>query len=462
MNKQGDKELFIPNSIQKSILANNNPRKIILKARQFGVSTMCLLRQLDKTLFTNNMTTCILAHEQDGIKKLFRIVAGAYKFMPDEFKPAIDRGGGSKYEMYFPERNSRIYCDLESRGDTIQDLHISEAAFISDVGRMRSTIQAVPIGNPVTIETTPNGLANHFYEEWINHNQAYEKLFFPWFLHEEYKINQRIGELTQEEKDFTQKAFELFKIKITPAQIAFRRLKQNELKELFQQEYPEDDITCFLTTGNSPFNLQKLKAQVSNIKEPIEIKDGIRIYEKFEMKNTYVIGADPAEGIDGDSSAAIVLNAKTYTICAALHGYYRPFEFAHKLNALGKLYGRSYMPMLSVERNNHGHAVLQELSEHIRYNNLYAHEDMKLGYPTTRLTRPDLFYTFVEAVESQDLKIVDNTLFQECLTLVNNQGKIEAVSGKHDDLIVAAALGIQLCIKQKSLDVYNNIGSKIR
>ena len=40
---------------------------------------------------------------------------------------------------------------------------------------------------------------------------------------------------------------------LTAEQIKWRRLKQKELGRLFIQEYPEDVITCFLTSGNGYF-----------------------------------------------------------------------------------------------------------------------------------------------------------------------------------------------------------------
>src|SRR5574339_239903 len=41
--------------------------------------------------------------------------------------------------------------------------------------------------------------------------------------------------------------------KLSLAQIKWRRSKQKELKHLFIQEYPEDPVTCFLTSGASYF-----------------------------------------------------------------------------------------------------------------------------------------------------------------------------------------------------------------
>ena len=239
---------FRQNAIQARLNKSDAQYKIILKARQFGITTNEVLKMFDNTIFTRNVTNCILAHENDAVKKIFRIVRRAYKFLHPDFRPRLDRGGGSKYEMYFPEINSLIYCDLESRGDTINWLHCSEAAFM-DEERFISTSQAVPLNGKITLESTANGIGNFFYETWVDQENAFEKHFYPWFFHDEYKIEQDIDDLTTSESELCGFAKEKFEITISTNQIAYRRQKKKELKDKFIQEYPEDDNTCFLMSG---------------------------------------------------------------------------------------------------------------------------------------------------------------------------------------------------------------------
>ena len=78
-NKKKETVLFKPNYIQGLLEKSPSQFEAVLKARQFGISTYYLLKKLDKTMFNENQTTCILAHEQDAIKKLFRIIHGQSK-----------------------------------------------------------------------------------------------------------------------------------------------------------------------------------------------------------------------------------------------------------------------------------------------------------------------------------------------------------------------------------------------
>jgi hypothetical protein len=125
-----------------------------------------------------------------------------------------------------------------------------------------------------------------------------------------------------------------------------------------------------------------------------------------------------------------------------------------------KVPGKAH-PELAVERNNHGHAVLLELKEHINYDNLYMHTDEKLGWKTDSITRPVMLNTFISAVDEGELEIHDKEILSECMTLINNSGKIQASEGKHDDCIVASSIGLQLVVNASNLFVYENLERRI-
>lgn len=466
VDKNGKRTKLAHNQIQKRINDSISQRKMILKARQFGVSTNELIKMLDFVMWKPDVTAVILAHEKDAIAKLFRIVRRAYDFMDPNIRPDIDRGGGSKYEMYFPDHNSRIYCDLESRGDTINWLHISEAAFFKDIDKMGSTIESVPIKKGiVTLETTPNGMANHFYDMWNGQDGIYERMFFPWFIHSDYQIPTGPIILNDEEREFVIKAKRMFKVDITDAQIAFRRLKKNDPinKHLFIQEYPEDDQSCFLASGSAAMDLMKVKEQLDQAPNPIEVHGAIKIYKTRNSNHRYVIGADTSEGVGGDASAASVIDIYTREQVATIHGQFKPYDFAYELVRLAEFYAKGDIwPELAVERNNHGHAVLLQLNEHCRYPHLYVHTDDRIGWVTDRVTRPIMLDAFIDGVENQTTKLLDTGTLKECLTLVCEDGKIEAGTGKTDDRIMAFAVALQLCIKSTVSSLYDNIGSMIR
>lgn len=474
VNKNGEWVQFVPNVLQEEInkMRAKFKRMMILKSRQIGFSTNEIVSMTDEAAFSKNQTTLILAHEQDSIKKLFRIVQRTYKSMPDQLKPRLDRGGGSKYEYYFPEINSRIYCDLESRSDTIQRLHISECAFMKDSAKLKATLQTVPINGRVTIETTANGMANFFYDMWNDKDSIYRKFFFPWFLFPDYKMDAPLKMvLTDEEKDFIKKAKKLFNHSISKEQLAFRRFKKQELKRsshdqtlvTFEQEYPEDDKTCFLASGDPVMDLFEIDKQLTESPDPISDDKGFAILDQHDGRFEYVCGADPAEGITRDFSAAVMIKVRTKQVVARIRGQWKPSDFADKLFELCKLYSshKFGMPRLAVERNNHGHAVLLKLDEILRYPNIFVDlRDERMGWKTDNVTRPVMIDNFIDAAETRLLKVLDREILGECLTLIDNNGKIEAAEGKHDDCIIACAIAFQLALAASS-SVYENLESRI-
>lgn len=463
-NKQKKTVLFSPNPIQETLEKSAARFEAVLKARQFGISTYYLLKKLDKTMFNENQTTCILAHEQDAIKKLFRIIRFAYDHLPKGVAPRLAKGGGSIYELYFPDINSRIYCDLESRGDTISNLHVSEYAFCKDPDKVRATMDAVPIETgEISIETTPNGM-NHYYDEWNDKSWAFKKHFFPWYFHAEYQMEvSNTAPYTDEENELVIKAKKLYDIEITPEQMAFRRFKISQRpgkkgKDHFLQEYPEDDTSCFLMSGASAMDLNLIKKMKDNAPTPLWERDGLKMFEEFWPGQLYVCGVDTAEGIGKDWSVSTIYNATTRKQCAQLrHQRMKPGAFGTLTYDLCKMYtGRKTLwPLLGVERNNHGHAVILRLTD-LSYPNLFEADDDRPGWKTTSSTRPILIDEFIEDVEAGTMEVRDDDTLGECMTLVDNKGKIEAVEGKNDDCIVASAIANQM-MKRSGAGFTSNI-----
>ena len=465
-NKDKKKVRFNLNGVQAMLQANDSRFNVTLKARQLGVSTYWLLKYLDIAAFNKNQTIAILSHDWESLRKLFKIIRFAHKNMHPLIRPEIDRGGGSKYRLFFPDINSEIYCTLEAVSDAVSHLHISEMALMDDPDRVRTSMDAVPIHTGrISIETTARGF-NHFHEFWSGES-GYKKFFFPWYLHDEYQMAHDGSSFTEQENDLVKKAKRLFSIDITPEQIAFRRFKIAQKKSVnaFLQEYPEDDATCFISSGTPAFDVMKINDLTKHTRDPIRQNDIMKLFAEPINGHQYVCGVDTSEGVGNDSSVAIIMDAKTLDVVAKLKSdKLKPFDFAHEVHDLCKYFkrGGAPFPLLAVERNNHGHAVLLELGkDHLDYPNLYTHKDDRPGWITDRVTRPIMLDTFIDSVESNHISIPDIDILSECLTLINNEGKIEAADKKHDDCVIATSIALQMAIKFKELDIYHDIENRI-
>lgn len=460
------------NATQKVLHKSKDRFNATLKGRQQGVSTYYLIDYLDDAIFTNDINVAIIADKKESIVKLFRVIRYAYKYFPEALKPRLDKGGGSKYELYFPDNESRIYVSLEVRSDSVQRLHVSEYGLMKSRDQLEASLEAVPLDvGKVSIESTPKGL-NHFYDDWLDKSWGYTKHFFPWFFHHENKLEldpkEKIVIQNDDERELVAKAKRLHGIKITKQQLKWRRRKigtSKRRRELFLVEHPEDDQTCFMASGKAVLDLEMVKSLINNLPPIFKEHKGIEIYEKFSKQETYVVAGDPAEGYGGDYSVGTVYRVRDWMQCAQIRGNrWKPKEFAYKIAEMAKLYSLgNAAPLLGIERNNHGHTVLMVLDDDIHYPNLFYHDDLdeRLGWNTTIITRNFLIDHFIEAIESGLLKPRSKEFLDECLTLIDNNGKVEAENGKNDDCIIASAIAVQLIQKAKGLDFWNDLDKAI-
>jgi len=158
---------------------------------------------------------------------------------------------------------------------------------------------------------------------------------------------------------------------------------------------------------------------------------------------------------DGDASCAIVLDHESGEQVAELHGRVPPERLAHLLHALAWHYRKA---VLAVERNNHGHSVLNTLRKVLRYPLLYHHvrydhrtgNQITLGWPTDQSTKPILVDDLAAAIAGGHVIIHSQALIDECMTFITTDtGSQEAQAGKYDDRVMA--LGIAWQVRKRPL-----------
>ena len=493
------------NPIQKKYWKEKTNRDIILKPRQLGFTTLKVSQYFEKIINEKNVTAVIIAHNADSTQKIFSTVQLMYENLPEEKKLELNDGSnkpkyGNRKEYYFVGNNSRISVGTAGntsfgRGDTVNYLHCSEVAFWPNPEElMTGLLQAVPYDGEVCIETTANGVGNYFYRTYFEAKEGQSRFiphFYRWFDHPEYKLELDQGEeivLDQEE----QQLIETYNL--TLEQIKWRRWKVSEMpdkdglskEDLFKQEYPEDEMSCFLTSGRPIFDVKKLMAirkrlekERNNYTEYAidhtaeiriieneydeevivfddfiheQYKGELRIYKYPQESKEYVIGGDVAEGKDGgDYSVAEVIDKETGEQVAELHGHWEPDVFAKKTKRLGLYYNNA---VAGIERNNHGHAVLNTLINYDTYENLYHHvsynstngkEESAPGFPTNKQTKPILVSDLQEGIREEYLPINSIELVDELITFVNlGNGKMGAQEGCYDDRVMALGIALQV------------------
>jgi hypothetical protein len=465
VNKQAEEIPFILNKAQNKFLENMTGRDIILKARQEGFSSLILALFTYDFLFKPNSTSVSLSYE-----------AGAAEKLLDKVKLYIKNLGvpmkyNSRAEMYNEAIGSTFYIGTAAalrtgRGQTITNLHASEAAFYKDgYTLMTGLLQAVPSTGRVILESTANGMGDYFHKEWVrgvNGDGAFSPHFFPWTFHDEYQIP-----VDTNFKPTTEETQDMIDYGLSKEQIHWKREKIKQFKTIdeFNQEYPITPEVAFISSGNPVFDIKVLNRMSKVATEPkhrgnligtktrltleANPKGYLSVWELPSPMDSYVIGADVAEV--NDYSVAQVISKKKMEVVARFRGKLPVDAFAKELERLAYFYNTA---LLGVERNNQGLAVLVVLNK-IYYPNLFYKEDTndvgessvsKLGWTTDVRTRPIMITDMGMYIRNNDIIIHDQTTLSELMTFVRTDEKPmgEAQSGCHDDCVMSLGIAIQM------------------
>lgn len=455
-------------------------RLIILKARQLGFSTLTEGLIFHACATRKNVNALIVAHREDATANLFRMSKLFYDELPAPVKPMLRASNAQELVFENPSKlrserearpglRSRIRCATAGgrgigRSDTLQCVHLSEYAFWPDgadgkASTLAGILQAVPSlpGTMVVIESTANGFED-FKERWdaaVAGENDFEPVFFAWFENPDYAMPVVPGtEWTPEERDL-KAAYQL-----TDEQLQWRRwcIANNcgGSLDMFRQEYPASPGEAFLHSGTGVFDNEQIVLRLERLPEPAgrgEFTDGewtesetgaITLYELPEDGVPYVLGGDTA-GEGSDYFTAIVINNVSGKIVAKLRQRYSEPEYVRQIYALGRFYNDA---LVAIETNFSTYPVmkLQEMD----YPNQYAREredtytrQMKksFGFRTDRQSRPRAIANLVEVFSSHPEWFTDRELLEEMLVFCYNEDhRPEALAGKHDDLVMGAAI----------------------
>ena len=455
-------------------------RLIILKARQLGFSTLTEGLIFHACATRRNVNALIVAHREDATANLFRMSKLFYDELPAPVKPMLRASNAQELVFENPSKlrserearpglRSRIRCATAGgrgigRSDTLQCVHLSEYAFWPDgadgkASTLAGILQAVPSlpGTMVVIESTANGFED-FKERWdaaVAGENDFEPVFFAWFENPDYSMPVVPGtEWTPEERDL-KAAYRL-----TDGQLQWRRwcIANNcgGSLDMFRQEYPASPGEAFLHSGTGVFDNEQIVLRLERLPSPAgrgEFTDGewtesetgaITLYELPEEGVPYVLGGDTA-GEGSDYFTAIVIDNVTGRIAAKLRQKYSEPEYVRQICALGRFYNDA---LVAIETNFSTYPVMK--LQEMEYPNQYSRERedtytrqmrKSYGFRTDRQSRPRAIANLVEVFSSHPEWFTDRELLEEMLTFCYNEDhRPEALAGKHDDLVMGAAI----------------------
>lgn len=259
-DKDSNKMILKLNKSQEKVLTQfKHNRKVILKSRQQGISTLFLAYYLDDCLFKPGFQAGIQSYGQDEAEKLAARAQLMWEELDDSVKSLLDLqlvANNSKRMMF---SNGSVLKIGNFRGDTLQGLHVSELGKIAkkypEKARELKTgaFQAVGKNNKITVESTAEGRFGLFYEMWCKaaakkgqelNPLEFEAIFLSWVEDPDCALNTRVEipeKLAQYFKDIQKK----LGIRLTLQQRWWYASKYDELGEEIKQEYPTTPEEAF-------------------------------------------------------------------------------------------------------------------------------------------------------------------------------------------------------------------------
>lgn len=235
-----DYQPFDFNPIQQDYMTKWTGRDIILKARQMGFSSLILAIFGYDFIFIPNTLSIVLADIASNAQDLLDRVKRYIEEFEDINRFKVPFKYNTRNELYNNSNDSRYIIGTSEninfgRSKTINNLHLSEAAYYKDFPSILASAGTAVVPNgKLIIETTANGYNEfkNFWDEASSTGNGYNPMFFP--------------------------ASHFY----TPE---FLSREQKRLGRLFKQEYPETPEEAFLNSGDPFFDSDALSTYVKFI-----------------------------------------------------------------------------------------------------------------------------------------------------------------------------------------------------
>ncbi len=491
---------FVPRRMQRKIIneiiradKEGRPARIIgLKARQEGMSTAVQTVNMHRALTRKNFHGLTVSHEEESAKTLHAMAETMYAELPGSIKPKKIVGERGK-RMHFDNGSQVRVATAGGDGDVGRSsgaslLALSEMAHYPNpkttLTAALQLVQSKP-GTLVFVESTANGVGNLFHSEWLRAERGespYLHLFFAWFDDPGYRLAgwtwEMLGELDEEE----QALVDVFGL--SSEQVAWRREvalkdKCSGDEETLHQEYPSTPHEAFISSGLPFFSsriMNRLRPMAPRSRGAIEERGGMlrfvennkgpfRYWRVKQRDHKYLVAVDPAGLVKpkeveaftsrrdaGDYSAITVWDRSNMRLVAAWHARIDLGLLGCEAARIGKVYDNA---IIAVETSGGYGATVNQSLENMGYPSIYLrtiYDDYKkpvasrYGWETTTRNRIPMLETLRDIAREDRDALPMEELHSEMRTFVtNDSGKPEAEAGCHDDLVMSAAIGAELC-----------------
>jgi len=401
----------------------------MLKARQLGMSWLCLSYALWLMLFRPVATVLLMSKRDDeAVELLQERLVQMYRALPDWMQArVVMRQSAHDFSLSNGSR-AKAFPTSGGRSYTASFVLLDEADFLPDLSgtlnALRPTVDAG--GQLVMISTVDKSqpmspFKQIFSSAWYHRDGGYNALFLPWHV--------RPG-----------RSAEWY------AQIRTDMFKQTGTDDSLWQEYPEtveQALAPLQLSKRIPFAwLEKCqeKAPVAWMGRGAPAVPELRVWKPPQQGRLYMMGADPAEGNpNSDDSACTVLDAETWEEVASFQGRLEPEVFAGYIDQVGQWYNGA---AVMAERNNHGHALILALQTSGRLQVLKG-PDNKEGWLSSARGKTMMYDLAAQVIFDGDTVARTGETVTQLANLESDT--LRAPEGMADDLADSFALALAGC-----------------
>lgn len=214
-----------------------------------------------------------------------------------------------------------------------------------------------------------------------------------------------------------------------------------------EQEYPDSEAEALAPAQTvSAFEQGALKDMAAMVMEPLKgamaekSPQHSSLFQLFSPGRKYIIYTDTSHGVGLDYGVSVVLDVGSGAVVAdILSNLLSPPELAFETYKLAEMYGN---PLWGIEDNEWGVLTI-ETAKNLGYKRLFRdpeHDD-RVGLRMDE-GRYLIWGELIQAVKSRQITVFNRYGLEQFVTTIRNPqkgGRVEAMSGEHDDYPSAVA-----------------------
>lgn len=429
----------------------NYKHNIVLKSRQLGLSTTTAAYCLWMAMFRQDANILIMATKLEVSKNMIKKIRTAFKMLPrwmlDLLELSDPDGESVKYLKL--TNGSTITATPTSedagRSEALSLLIVDEAAHIEDLEELwKGLYPTLSTGGRAILFSSPKG-KNFFYQMWQGADtgetepgkvgthykgvgkNGFHGIKLPWYVHPE-----------RDDKWFDE-----------------------ESKGMDAKGVAQELLASFEGSGATFFAQSDIEFLRGCSLPPIEYSgpgdkgQDFHIWKYPIPQHQYIISADVARGDAEDFSAFYVFDVSQSEVVAEYLGKIPPDRFGEWLIAVGNKYNNA---LVVQEKNSVGIATAIKLRDS-GYANVFYDPDLvqKMMYMTPEekreclpgftispKNREKVLANVEQVIRNHQLRIYSLRFVAQMETFIWNGKRGQALKKRHDDLILAIAIGLQM------------------